>query len=93
MSIQNCGNDFQISNLSSYGVATPALGSRPRQKGLKGTGQEQCENEDSHSQVSSPFGSWSLGGLPNLQRAIAKVKTHDIEKFFISLKSYWSVDV
>jgi hypothetical protein len=46
-------------------VTTLALGSRSRQKGLKGAGQEECENEDSHSQVSSPFGSWSLGGLLN----------------------------
>jgi len=37
-------------------VATLALGLRPRQKGLKGAGQEECENEDSHSQVSSPLG-------------------------------------
>jgi hypothetical protein len=35
----------------------------------------ECEDEDSHSQVSSYFGSWSLNGLPNLQRAIAEVKT------------------
>jgi hypothetical protein len=74
-------------------VVTLALGSRPRQKSLKGIGQEECENEDSHSQVSSPFGSWSPGGLPNLQRAIAKVKTPCIKELFISLKSYWSVDV
>jgi hypothetical protein len=26
--------------------------------------------------------------LPNLQNAIARVKTHWFEKFFISLKSY-----
>ncbi len=69
-------------------VATLALGSRPRQKGFKGAGQEVCENEDSHSQVSSPFGSWSLGGLPNLQRAIAEVKTPCIKEFFILLESY-----
>jgi len=47
-------------------VATLALGLRPRQKGLKGASQGECENEDSHSQMSSPFGSWSPGGLPNL---------------------------
>jgi hypothetical protein len=33
--------------------------------------------------VNSHFGSWSPGGLPNLQRTIAKVKTHWIEKFLI----------
>jgi hypothetical protein len=48
----------------------------------------ECEDEDSHSQVSSYFGSWSPGGLPNFQRAIAKVKTPFIEDFFISLEGY-----
>jgi hypothetical protein len=46
----------------------------------------ECENEHSHSQVNSHFASWSPDGLPNFQRAIAKVKTHCIEEFFISLK-------
>jgi hypothetical protein len=78
---------------STYIVATLALGSRARQKGLKGMGQEGCENEDSHSQVNFPFRSWSPSGLSNLQRAIAEVKTPRIEKFFISLERYWSVDV
>ncbi len=72
----------------TYFVATLALGLRPKQKGLKGPGQEKCENEDSHSQVNSPFGSWSPSGLLNIQRAIAEVKTPHIEEFFISLKSY-----
>ncbi len=40
----------------------------------------ECEDEDSHSQVSSHLGSWSPGGLPNFQRAITKVKTPCIEK-------------
>jgi hypothetical protein len=53
----------------------------------------ECENEDSHSEVSSYFGSWSLNGHPNLQRAITKVKTPHIEDFFTSLEIYWSVDV
>jgi hypothetical protein len=34
------------------------------------------ENKHSHSQMSSHFGSWSHGGLPNLQWAIAGVKTY-----------------
>jgi len=51
---------------STYIVATLALGLRPRQKDLKGVGQEGCENEDSHSQMNSPFRSWSLSGLSNL---------------------------
>jgi len=85
---------FQIflNHFTSF-VATLTLGLWPRQKGLKGAGQEECENEDSHSQMSFPFGSWSPGGLPNFQRAIAEVKTPRIDEFFISLKIYWSLDV
>jgi hypothetical protein len=32
------------------------------------------------------FGSWSLGGLPNLQKAIVGVKTQWLEVFFISME-------
>jgi hypothetical protein len=32
-------------------------------------------------------------GLLNFQNAITGVKTHCLEEFFISLKSYWNVDV
>jgi hypothetical protein len=39
------------------------------------------------------LGSWSPGGLPKLQKAIAKVKTPRLEEFFISLEIYWSADV
>ncbi len=74
-------------------VATLALGSRPRKKGLKDMGQEKSDNEDSDSQVNFPFENWSPNELPNLQKAISEVKTLRIENFFISLESYWSVDV
>ncbi len=71
-------------------IATLALGLQPRQ-GLakvwaKGEPKNhiscswECkrarENEPPHSQMSSHFGSWNPNGLPNLQRVIAKVKTH-----------------
>ncbi len=46
----------------------------------------ECEDEDSHSQVSSHVGSCSPGELPNLQRMIAEVKTPRIEEFFISFE-------
>jgi hypothetical protein len=39
---------------------------------------------------------WELGSpsrLPKLQSSIARVKTPSIMTFFVSLKSYWSVDV
>jgi len=58
-------------------VTTLALGSWPRQRFVRARAKRsvrECENENSHSQVSSHFGSWSFG-LPNLQRAIVKVKT------------------
>jgi hypothetical protein len=65
-------------------VATLALGSQPWQKGLKGVGQEECEKEDSHSQVSSPFGSWSLGGLPKpLESDCKGQNTSHWEVFYI----------
>jgi hypothetical protein len=32
--------------------------------------------------------SWTPNGLPNLQNAIARIKTHCLEEFFISLKNY-----
>jgi hypothetical protein len=38
--------------------------------------------------MNSHFGSWSPDGLSNLQRAIAGVKTHWIEEFLISSKSF-----
>jgi hypothetical protein len=50
-------------------------------------------NEPSHSQGNSHSGSWSPGGLPNLQRAIAGVKTHWIEALFISLEVSWNINV
>jgi len=72
-------------------VATLVLGSRPRQRFTRVRAKrsvKECEQEDSHSQVSSHFGSWSPDGLQNLQRAIAKVKTLCIEELFITSKSY-----
>jgi len=44
-----------VGPLSTTSVVTLALGSRPRQKGFKDTGQEECENEDLHSQMSFLF--------------------------------------
>ncbi len=49
---------------------------------------KECEDDDSHSQVSSHCEGSSPDGLPNLQRAIAEVKTPQIEEFFISLEKY-----
>jgi hypothetical protein len=39
---------------------------------------------------------WGLGsplGLPKLQSSIVRVKTHRFETFFMTLESYWSVNV
>ncbi len=69
----------------------PSLGLATKAKVCKGKAKKsvrECENEDSHSQLSSHFGSWSPSGLSNLHRVIAKVETPCIEKFFISSESY-----
>jgi len=49
----------------------------------------KCEGMNPHTPKGTPtLGNWTPHGLPNLQRAIVEVKTHWIEQFFISLKSY-----
>jgi hypothetical protein len=49
----------------------------------------KCEGMNLHTPKEAPtLGVWSFGGLLNLQRAIARVKTQWIEEFFISLESY-----
>jgi hypothetical protein len=54
---------------------------------------DNVEGMNPHTPREFYFGSWSLGGLSNLQRAIAGVKTQWFEEFFISLESSWSLDV
>jgi hypothetical protein len=36
-----------------------------------------------------PFWELELNGFPNFQKVIVGVKTHWIEKFLISLESFW----
>jgi len=86
----------------------PSLGLATKVKGLQGCGPRQspwvafsclweCKRmwgkEPSHSQVNSHVGSWSPGGLPNVQRAITRVKTQWLEKIFILLEIYWNLNV
>ncbi len=80
-------------------VATLALGSQPKQRGYKVAGQEggweckECEEMNLHTPKWTPIMKVGIpNGLPNLQSAIARVKTHWFEKFFISLKSYWTIN-
>ncbi len=44
-------------------------------------------NRPSHSQGNFHIGSWSPGGLPNVQRVIVRAKTQWIEKFFYHWKA------
>jgi hypothetical protein len=86
-------------------VATLALGLQPMQGLIKVRGKSEprshiscsreCKrgNEPPHSQVSFHFGSYTPNGLPNLQRAITKVKTYWIENFLILLESSCNLDV
>jgi hypothetical protein len=39
------------------------------------------------------FESWTLDGLLNLQRVIARVKTQWLEKFFISMEISWNLNI
>jgi hypothetical protein len=76
---------FNTPNLSQ-----PWPWARNQGKGLQGWGPRgkpksarMCEGIDPHTP----------GGLSNFQSAITEVKTHRIEQFFISLESYWNLDV
>ncbi len=81
-------------------VATFALGSWPRQAGCKVMDQgrpeshitcsrecKECEGMNLHTPKWTPIvGVRVLNELPNLQSTIRRVKTHQFEESFISLK-------
>jgi hypothetical protein len=51
--------------------------------------ERKCEGMNPHTPKGAfHLGSWSLGGLSNVQRVIARVKTRWIEDFLIPLESY-----
>jgi len=57
-----------------------------RAKGKPGN-EGKCEGMNPHTpKGASTLGVWNPGGLLNLQKAIARVKTQWIEELFISLK-------
>jgi hypothetical protein len=92
--------NFETIVLAICYYINPSLGLVTEAKACKVTSQERkpgserkWRNEPSHSQRSFHLGSWSPGGLPNVQRAISGVKTQWIEELFIPLKSYWNLDV
>jgi hypothetical protein len=69
-------------------------------RACKGTGQERGPGvwESVRMNIHTPkwtsiIGSWSPGGLSKLQRVITRVKTHLLVELFISLESYWNLDV
>jgi hypothetical protein len=85
-----------------------SLGLMTKARGLQGYGPrgtpgsritcsrecKECEGMNPHTHKWIPvLGVGVSNGLPNFQSVIAGVKIHCLEKFFISLKSYWSVDV
>jgi hypothetical protein len=85
----------------SLGLVTKAKGlqeCRPKRKPKSHIScSQECKrvwgNKPSHPQGNSHFGSWSLGGFLNLQKAIVGVKTHWSETLLISLENPWKVDV
>jgi hypothetical protein len=86
-------------------VATLALGLRPRQGVARLQAKRETREHFTCSQeckecegMNPPKWTPMLGirvpkGLPNFQSTIARVKNPCLEEFFISLESYWSVDV
>jgi hypothetical protein len=63
---------------------------RPRVTSYAPRSVGECEGMNPHTPKWAPI----LGvGVPNLQRVIARVKTHWIEKLLISLKISWNLDV
>jgi len=53
----------------------------------------RCEGMNFHTPMEFHFGSWSLGGLSNFQRVIARVKTQWLEEFFIPMEIFGNVDI
>jgi hypothetical protein len=82
----------------------PSLGLMTKARACKGVGQKgsskvtyhalgsvgECEGMNPHT---PKLGIKSPNGLLNLQRTIAKVKTHWIETLLISLESSWKLNV
>jgi hypothetical protein len=71
------------------GVATLALGSRPRQRLTRARAKrsvKECEDEDSHSQVSFHFGESESRWTPKPSES--DCKGQKTSHFFISLESY-----
>jgi hypothetical protein len=64
--IPACFHHCRSSILVCSCVTTLALGSRPRRRFAKARAKRECEDKDSHSQVSSHFGSWSEASLSSL---------------------------
>jgi hypothetical protein len=55
---------------------------------------KECEGMNPHIPKQTPMlGVEVPNGLLNLQSVIARVKTHCLVEFFISSKTYWSLDV
>jgi hypothetical protein len=68
--------------MTKQGVVRLQAKKKPRNEG-------KCEEMNPHTpKGASTLGVWSHGGLLDFQRAIARVKTHWIEDFFISMESY-----
>jgi hypothetical protein len=93
-SLKRCVTTLALGSRSKLGVVRLRAKKKTRESHLMLPGvQRVWGNEPSHSQVNSHVGSWSPNGLLNFQNAIARVKTHHLEKKFISLKSYWNLNI
>jgi hypothetical protein len=94
--------------MASHECCNHSLGLTTKARGCKVAGQEKDPGVTSHvhgsakecERMNPRTPKWTPmlrvgvpNGFPNFQSAIARVKTHCLEEFFISVKNYWNWDV
>jgi len=87
-------------SFNTFFITTLALGSWPRQGFARLRAKRKLESEGKCEGMNprtpkraSILGVCSPSGLPNFQITITRIKTQWIKKLFISLESYWNLDV
>jgi len=73
----------------SLGLVTKVRACKVAGQERKPGSERKCEGMNPHTpKGASTLGVWNPSGLPNLQKAIARVKTQWIEEFLIPLEIY-----
>ncbi len=99
---------FRVRSIKGHWCRNLSLGLATKARGCKVANQEkdpgvtshalgnakECEGMNPHTpKWTHMLGVGVPNGVPNLQSMIAGVKTHRLKKLFVSLKSYWSVNI